>query len=86
MPPLDFSTLSRSSVPLRSALSWTFRAASALCGARVFHPEGALFRGALEAREEGGPVPPGQYAVTAGLSRGVGLPIGVPDSTWTIPQ
>ena len=79
VPPLDFSTLSRSAAPLRSAVSGTFRAASALRGAWVFHPEGALFRGALEAREQGGPMPPGHYAVTARLSRGVGLPIGVPD-------
>ena len=79
VPPLDLATLPRPAAPLRSAVSGAFRAASAFRGARAFHPEGALFRGALEAREEGGPVPPGRYAVTARLSRGIGLPIGVPD-------
>ncbi|MFD3812511.1 phosphodiesterase [Rhodococcus sp. NPDC058639] len=79
MPPLDLSRRSRSAGPLRSAVSGVFRAASALRGARAFHPEGALFRGHLDVQVEGGPVPPGRYDVTGRLSRGIGLPAGVPD-------
>ncbi|MEE2033811.1 hypothetical protein Q8814_17070, partial [Rhodococcus sp. CC-R104] len=64
---------------MHTAVSGIFRAASALRGARVFHPAGALFHGYLDVGTADGPVPPGRYPVAARLSRGLGLPPGLPD-------
>lgn len=60
-------------------MSGFFRVASALRGARVFHPAGALFHGYLDVETDDGPIPAGRYAVTARLSRALGLPTRLPD-------
>ncbi|ETT27470.1 Catalase domain protein [Rhodococcus rhodochrous ATCC 21198] len=67
-------------ISLHSVFSGPFRAASALRGARVFHPRGVLFRGVAELDSRWWPVPaPARVPVTARLSGAVGTPDGVPD-------
>ncbi len=65
---------------LSSVLSAPFRAGSALRGARVFHPRGALYEGVADLDSAWWPRQiPRRTPVLARLSRGIGTPGGLPD-------
>lgn len=67
-------------ISMHAVFAAPFRAASALRGARVFHPHGVLFQGEAELAPGGWPRSvPARVPVTARLSGAVGTPDGVPD-------
>lgn len=67
---MDFSAL----------VGMPFRAASAMRRARVFHPDGVVFRGEVRrVAPDGHGLPLQSGDVLARLSKGIGLPFGLPD-------
>lgn len=65
---------------ISTVLGLPFRAASALRHARVFHPDGILFIAEVtRVAPEGTGLPLSSCTATARLSKGIGVPTGLPD-------